>query len=433
MTPRSRRRGYWWLALAAGCLCPLWISAQRMPGSIDVTKAPYRAAGDGQADDTPAIQAALTAAGGQGGGTVFLPQGRYLVKGRLTVPGGTTLMGVGRAPAMYSEQAPGSTLLAVEGAGQTEGPAFLTLTGPNSTLEGITVFYPNQVIADEPVPYPWTVRGGAGHNVSLIDVLLVNPYQGVDFATSGGARHYVRGLYGQPLFKGIWVDKCYDIGRIHDVHFWPFWTTDARIVAFTVKHATAFIFQRTDWEVVENVFCWAYHVGIEFSASKDGAMNGQLTDVGLDAVDIGLDVQATQGEGIAFSNLSIANDDRGAERVAIWGRPGPQGAYLFIRGAAFWGELRRIVKWENSGTLSLSESQLTPFRLNGPMVELLAGRAMLHDNNIEIFPGLKSRKPGTAIVIGAGVKAALIHGNLLNENAIVNAAGERAAVSNNMP
>ena len=33
-----------------------------------------------------------------------------------------------------------------------------------------------------PTPYPWTVRG-IGDNCSLVDVLLVNPYQAVDFGT----------------------------------------------------------------------------------------------------------------------------------------------------------------------------------------------------------------------------------------------------------
>ncbi len=43
-------------------------------------------------DDTAAIQKALDAAGQQGGGTVYLPQGQYRVT-RLTVPTGVELRG----------------------------------------------------------------------------------------------------------------------------------------------------------------------------------------------------------------------------------------------------------------------------------------------------------------------------------------------------
>lgn len=208
------------------------------PGYVNVRKAPYLAAGDGKTDDAHAFQKALDRVGAEGGGIVFVPTGRYLIKSHLSIPAGTSLVGVGRAPLTYSRDVPGSTLLAVEGAGSTDGPAFVTLRGPNSTIEGITIFYPHQIIADNPIPYPWTIRGGGGENVSILNVLLVNPYQAVDFGSNLAARHYIRGLYGQPLSKGIWIDQCYDIGRIQDVHFWPFWTQDKHIVNFTSTNTT---------------------------------------------------------------------------------------------------------------------------------------------------------------------------------------------------
>ena len=419
--------------------------------SVNARGAPYRAAGDGRTDDTRAIQAALDAVGAGGGGSVLLPAGTYLVRTHLVVPAGTALVGVGRAPALYTDKAPGSTLLAVEGAGHADGPAFITLEGPNSVLQGLKVLYPEQVVADRPVAYPWTVRGGAGDSVSIIDVLLVNPWQGVDLATRGGSRHYIRGLYGQPLLKGIWVDKCSDIGRIHDVHFWPFWSQDARVVDFTENNATSFIFQRSDWEVVENIFSWGYHVGIELSASSDGSTNGQMSDVDLDGVDIGIDARSTQQPGVSISNLAIANDTRGKTRIAIWGRAGadagvqvrhlngrdftePNTVVLFVRGGSFWGALNRVVKWENPGLVSLSDSRLVPWSLNGPMIELTDGQAMIHDNSLTLYPGvIKDAAPGTAIVIEAGVRAAIVHHNQLNGNRIVNGAGPLADVSGNLP
>ena len=347
------------------------------PASVDARGAPYLAAGDGRADDTQAIQAALDSVGKAGGGCVLLPTGTYLVKSHLVVPAGTSLVGVGRAPELYTDKATGTTLLAVEGAGREDGPAFITLMGPNSVLQGIKVLYPNQVIAIAPSRIPGLCEGG-GDNVSLIDVLLVNPYLAVDLATMGGSRHYIRGLYGQPLLKGIWVDKCTDIGRIHDVHFWPFWSQDKRILDFTEANATSLILQRADWEVVENFFSWGYHVGIELSASADGSTNGQMSDIDLDGVDIGIDARSTQQPGVSISNLAIANDKRGTSRIAIWGRGGasagsqarhlngldytePNTVVLFVRGGSFWGQLDRVVKWENPGLISLSDSRLVPW------------------------------------------------------------------------
>ena len=421
------------------------------PSWVNVRSAPYLARGDGITDDTGAIQAALDSVGKNGGGVVFVPTGNYRVGAHLTVPPETALVGVGRAPELYTDKTSGSTLLAIEGAGHEDGTAFITLEGPDSTLQGLKVFYPNQVIAEKPLAYHWTVRGGAGDGAALIDVLLVNPYQAVDLATLGGSRHYIRGLYGQPLLKGIWVDKCTDIGRIHDVHFWPFWSQDKKIFDFTEANGISFIFERADWEVVENIFSWGYHIGMQLSASKDGATNGQMTDVDFDGVDIGIDARATQQPGVSISNLAIANDNRGASKIAIWGRAAGDGAFqsrvlngvrvteptsvvLFVRGGSFWGQLNRTIKWENEGYVSLSDSRLVPWSLNGPMIEVLSGQADIHDDSFTIYPEvIRGALPGTAVFVGPHAASVSIHDNQLNGNTVSSGAGDHATIVNNRP
>ena len=53
----------------------------------------FGAAGDAATDDTAAFQHALDAAFKAGGGSVYAPPGRYLLRGSLTVPDGVTLRG----------------------------------------------------------------------------------------------------------------------------------------------------------------------------------------------------------------------------------------------------------------------------------------------------------------------------------------------------
>lgn len=53
----------------------------------------YGATGNGSTDDTAAIQAALNAANTQGGGTVYLPYGQYLISAPLSIPPYTWLVG----------------------------------------------------------------------------------------------------------------------------------------------------------------------------------------------------------------------------------------------------------------------------------------------------------------------------------------------------
>ncbi|UCH35672.1 MAG: hypothetical protein JSV65_04800 [Armatimonadota bacterium] len=259
----------------------------------------YGAQAGGEADCTAAVQAALDAAA-EHGGIVQVPGGRYLIKGHLSVPDNVTLEGTWRAPARSIGA--GSVLLAVEGAGDPDGEPFITLH-TNSTLRGIAVLYPDQVDENPPKAYPWCVRG-IGDDCSIIDCLLVNPYQAVDFGTFPAGRHYINGLYSQALYRGIFVDKCFDVGRIENVHLWPFWMIggDSKARQFTLEQGEAFIFGRTDWEYVTNCFCIAYKVGFRFVALDNGPGNVVLTQSGSDVGPTAVLVDAVQGHaGIAFN------------------------------------------------------------------------------------------------------------------------------------
>lgn len=65
---------------------------------FNVKESPYSALGDGVANDQPAIQCAILAAGAAGGGTVYLPQGTYRIHAGLCVEqDGVILAGDGPA------------------------------------------------------------------------------------------------------------------------------------------------------------------------------------------------------------------------------------------------------------------------------------------------------------------------------------------------
>ena len=185
----------------------------------------FGAIGDGKTDDTPAFQKALDTAAKEGlSATVLVPRNTFNIAGHLNIPDNVTLEGIWEIPTARTEYK-GSTLLASEGEGNPNGTPFIMLNN-NSVLKGITIFYPRQTATNPPKSYPWTVASGGADNCSIVDVLLVNPYQAVDFGTRVAGRHYIRNLYGQPLYRGIFVDQCYDVGRIENVHFWPFWKYD---------------------------------------------------------------------------------------------------------------------------------------------------------------------------------------------------------------
>src|SRR5208283_5002169 len=200
---------------------------QDIPGTVNVKD--YGAKGDGQSDDTAAFQKAMDASAKAGGGTVMAPRGAYFFAGHLNVPAAVTLSGIWQSVPAHNglrdrglpkPTDDGTTFLVTEGAGSETGPAFITL-GTNSTLKGVVLYYPKQKPDEVPSPYPYAVAM-RGKNPAVLDVELLNPYSGID--ASRNERHLIRNVQGQPLRRGVFVDAIYDIGRIEDVHFNPWWS-----------------------------------------------------------------------------------------------------------------------------------------------------------------------------------------------------------------
>ena len=119
-------------------------------GSFDVVS--FGAKADGKTDDTAAIQKALDAAG-KHGGVVRLPAGKFLVAGSLKIPVGVALVGSNQAP-VYIEPLIGTVILATGGRDKEDAPALFEM-GDSSTVQGLTVFYPDQK-PDDIHPYAWT-------------------------------------------------------------------------------------------------------------------------------------------------------------------------------------------------------------------------------------------------------------------------------------
>ena len=166
----------------------------------------------------------------------------------------------------------GTTFLITENRGTEAGPAFITLNH-NSTLKGVVLYYPNQKSDEPPAPYPYAVAM-RGNNPAVLQVELLNPYNGID--ATRNARHLIRDVSGQPLRRGVMVDGIYDIGRIENVHFNPWWSMSPKLLEWQMENGEAFVFGRTDWQYVFNTFCFGYRVGYRFIRDQRGHVQRQL-------------------------------------------------------------------------------------------------------------------------------------------------------------
>jgi len=380
----------------------------------------FGAKGDGNTDDTEIIQKALNIAGEKNGGIVFLPIGSYLIKGNLIVPENVTLEGIWRAPFRGEPTKAGSVLLAISGKGEADGAPFIRVN-TSSTLKGFAVFYPEQTKTDPPIPYPWTIQcNGAADDVSLIDLTLINPYKAIDFGTFPAGRHKIKNIHAYPLYRGLYINQCYDVGRIEDIHFWPFWdlNPNSPLWKFTQREGIAFIIGKTDGEMGYNLFSIFYSIGMQFIAgpiydenrniTKNLPGSGTYTHCYMDITPCAVKVDsAMENAGITFLNSSFM-----AKAVIS---PSNRGPVKFV-GCGFWGTKNSDyqVFTEGQGSVTLNACHFSGWdRVSKGFPCINANNRYLIVSNCE-FIGTSIERP--IIHLGHRVRSGIITSNISHGN-----------------
>lgn len=379
----------------------------------------YGAYPDGTRDNTPVFQQALDATAAVNGGIVEVPSGRYRFEGSLSIPSNVTLRGtftyapahagfrdVGQQPLPVY----GSVLEPVGGAGNTEGAPFITVQA-NGAIQGFTVHYPDQKTdAETPTAYPYCIAL-RGNNPAVTDMQLLNPYQGID--ASQNQRALVRNIHGQPLYIGIFVDAIYDIGRIENVHWNPWWTLNTKVYQWQLEHGIGFLFGRTDWHYVINTFCFGYNVGYKFIKTERGGTNGNFLGIGADDCYTSLVVEESATMGILITNGEFVSF-HGPDPTMIRVEKTHTGTVRFVN-CAFWGPARRNAVIDGNGTVGFSDCTFVQwgYEQQGekrnhvvlPSIEVNGGSVILTGNEF------LENKP--QVRIGPDVERALITGNLV--------------------
>lgn len=382
----------------------------------------FGAAGDAATDDTAAFQRALDATYKLGGGTVYAPPGRYLFRGALTIPDGVTLRGSFSCVPSHSgirdhgQPKPGedgTALFVIAGRGSEDGKPFLTLN-TNSSISGLTIYYPEQSIDDIPVPYPWTIAM-RGKNPAVLDVELLNPYQGID--ASQNERHNIRNVTGQPLRRGIWVDAIYDIGRIENVHFNPWWNSHGKVYQWQTENGEAFIFGRADWEYVLNTFAFGYRVGYKFVETATGACNGNFLGIGADDCNRAILVEQSAPYALLIANGEFTSF-HGNDPTMVEVLSSNKGV-VRISNSAFWGPCNQISKIAGTGTVGFSDCTFVQWGKGGDRAAIQASSGSV------LISGCEFLQHKQHISLGEGVVRAVISGNLFSGPAqIQNSSGK---------
>jgi len=396
-------------------------------GPFDVVSLGARA--DGKTDDTAAIQKALDATG-KHGGVVRLPAGKFLVAGSLKIPVGVALVGSNQAP-VYIKPLIGTVILATGGRDKEDAPALFEM-GDSSTVQGLTVFYPDQK-PDEIHPYAWTFHLRGGDN-TVENVTLINSYNGIKIGPETNVRHRIRSVSGCVLRRGIWLDDCSDIGRIENVQWHCHWWSSKqvggdwdKIYKYMWKNCEGFVFARTDWEYVTNTFIFPVKIGYHFLATKNGAMNGQLCGIGADAANRCIVVDEIQPMGLLITNGQFVAFE-GENPVQIVINPACTGS-VRLQNCDFWGPSVQNVVSHSKSYVSLSNCYFSSGRPGSP------GKALVEASGGKIqIEGCSFATAEPSILLGKGLKHAVVTGNNgIKGVTITNQVGARAMIANNEP
>jgi Pectate lyase superfamily protein len=395
------------LVAATGLRPP--IALADTPDTVSVRD--YGAKGDGSTDDTLAFQKALDALA-KGGGRVRVERGTYYFAGHLSVPRGVTLEGIWKSvPAHAGIRDPGevkptddgTTFLVTANRGSEAGEPFITLHD-NSTLTGVVLYYPAQKVDEPPAAYPYAIAM-RGNNPAILHVELLNPYNGIDATRNN--RHLIRDVSGQPLRRGIFVDRVYDIGRIEDVHFNPWWSMHERLLKWQMENGEAFIFGRSDWQYVLNTFCLGYHVGYRFIETPNGMCNGNFLGIGADVCYTSVVVDASPRYGILITNgefVSLEGPDPTMVAVSKFN----SGSVRFVN-CAFWGACNQIARIAGSGTVGFSDCTFMQWDSRDE------GRAAIQvESGSVVIRGCEFQETKAQIDLRANVRRAVISDNIIS-------------------
>ena len=289
--------------------------------------ADYGATGDGVTDVTSIFQTRLNALGAAGGGTLWVPAGKYVISGNLLIPKGVTLRGDWQQP-VPGQPITGTILMAYAGRGDTAATPFITEQTACAVMD-LAIWYPQQD-PNNIVPYPNAIQMGAngfwGNDFNNAkNITLVNAYEGVELSlTNGGGCPVMMGIYGTPLSTGIMVDNIADVGRLENIDFSAaYWegsglpgspSVGGAVEGYIYQHGTGILMRRDDWTYTSFVSVKGYNIGFRsaLSIASPGAIpNGHNYGMTFTNCNTGIYFDGISNVGIMFANVTISNCTNG--------------------------------------------------------------------------------------------------------------------------
>lgn len=329
----------------------------------------------GTNSSTLAIQKAVDDCAALGGGTVYLPAGKYLVTARIDIKPYVNFRGDYKDPDQVENGDYGTIIVAgVPSSSEDVGERINLFRMQGSTaLIGITFFYPLQYM-ESVMPYAYAIEIPGGltpnmHNVFTIkDITFINAYKGIcaSITPSGALRSitheqlHLDNIKGTILREGMHLTNSSEVGGFRDIYlnssYWAnageeFNAPDARnIDDFLKKNAVGLILGDLEWHEVQNVKIDNYQTGIYFHDGTRATLYsmsfiGSFYNLQITGAEYGIYVeQLYENMGIEFSKSII----EGSKYALINNSPESDG-HLKLSGVTLNGAVGGVnIYWDGN-------------------------------------------------------------------------------------
>ena len=350
------------------------------------------------------LQIALDAAASVGGGTVYLPGGRYLLDKPVIIPTGVELRGTWDV--QHHTQSGGSAIFTNHAIndGQSVPDALpLIRLQKSAGIRGLKIIQLGQNTGNIPIDIPdrkafiecpFTIQG-QGTDVYIINVTLPNADKGIDLASYDTSRHYVEYFAGSLARAGIWVGGGTDRGFIRNVKFNPHY--GSRLPNGTQGYPRTSLgnFQRENYSAlkfgdVKNQtvffnFVFGSKNGMHFLRDETTGRNPKEMTVighGTDGSTFGLFVENADADTkIILINSELVTLYAEYKAYVLMGdfvNPDRvhKDAVLMLYNSAFWGNVDNAVV-VNSGTVRLQQANIV--NTGNPGIKIMGGKAHIYN------------------------------------------------------
>jgi hypothetical protein len=349
-------------------------------------------------DVSDKLQKALYEVKSAGGGTLYLPGGRYLVNNPVKIPSGVELRGTWDV--QHHTQSGGTGIFTTYSGGSdgVKGPSLIQLEA-GAGIRGLTIAQLNiasdVATIENPRMTPFLIQG-QGPDVYIINVTISAGDKGIDLASYNTSRHYVDYFAGVLARAGIWVGGGAEGGFIRNMQLNPHYGSRLpqggqgypriSMTRWIQSNCSALKFADVKNETIFNNFVYGSFYGIHFLRDAITGKNpGKMTVIGhgSDGCTYSLFVEdADKNTKIVAINSELVNT-RTAEPMRSYVLMGEDvntkkvhpDAQLILYNTAFWGSpvIAAII---NNGTVRIQQANFQ--RSGAPGIDARGGKAHVY-------------------------------------------------------